>query len=47
MKGVQLSHHNLVMNSITMRASMPARVNSTVREVFFAPCKFFIPDILV
>ncbi|KAJ5097354.1 AMP dependent CoA ligase [Penicillium angulare] len=37
MKGVQLSHYNLIMNSITMRASMPARVNSTVREVFFAP----------
>ncbi|PYH28945.1 amp dependent CoA ligase [Aspergillus neoniger CBS 115656] len=37
MKGVQLSHHNLVMNSIMMRASMPVRVNSTVREVFFAP----------
>ena len=44
MKGVQLSHYNLVMNSIIMRASMPVRVNSTVREVFFAPCKcpFFI-----
>jgi long-subunit acyl-CoA synthetase (AMP-forming) len=40
MKGVQLSHYNLVMNSIIMRASMPVRVNSTVREVFFAPCKF-------
>ncbi|KAL3474066.1 amp dependent CoA ligase [Aspergillus californicus] len=37
MKGVQLSHYNLVMNSLTMRASMPVRVNSTVREVFFAP----------
>ncbi|KAJ5753505.1 AMP dependent CoA ligase [Penicillium nucicola] len=37
MKGVQLSHYNLVMNSIIMRASMPVRVNSTVREVFFAP----------
>ncbi|KAJ5974292.1 amp dependent CoA ligase [Penicillium waksmanii] len=37
MKGVQLSHYNLVMNSITMRASMPIRVNSAVREVFFAP----------
>ncbi|CAI7673267.1 unnamed protein product [Penicillium manginii] len=37
MKGVQLSHYNLVMNSITMRASMPVRVNSAVREVFFAP----------
>lgn len=39
MKGVQLSHYNLVMNSIMMRASMPVRVNSNVREVFFAPCK--------
>jgi long-subunit acyl-CoA synthetase (AMP-forming) len=39
MKGVQLSHYNLVMNSIIMRASMPVRVNSNVREVFFAPCK--------
>ncbi|KAL2820971.1 amp dependent CoA ligase [Aspergillus cavernicola] len=37
MKGVQLSHYNLVMNSMIMRASMPVRVNSTVREVFFAP----------
>ncbi|RAK88888.1 putative amp dependent CoA ligase, partial [Aspergillus costaricaensis CBS 115574] len=37
MKGVQLSHHNLVMNSIMMRASMPVRVNSTICEVFFAP----------
>ncbi|KAL2808258.1 hypothetical protein BJX63DRAFT_40939 [Aspergillus granulosus] len=37
MKGVQLSHHNLVMNTIIMRTSMPTRVNSTVREVFFAP----------
>ncbi|KAJ5650412.1 AMP dependent CoA ligase [Penicillium longicatenatum] len=37
MKGVQLSHYNLVMNSIIMRASMPVRVNSNVREVFFAP----------
>ncbi|KAJ5953492.1 AMP dependent CoA ligase [Penicillium verhagenii] len=37
MKGVQLSHCNLVMNSIIMRASMPVRVNSDVREVFFAP----------
>ncbi|OJZ84590.1 hypothetical protein ASPFODRAFT_62523 [Aspergillus luchuensis CBS 106.47] len=37
MKGVQLSHYNLVMNSIMMRASMPVRVNSTVCEVFFAP----------
>ncbi|KAL3467697.1 amp dependent CoA ligase [Aspergillus heterothallicus] len=37
MKGVQLSHHNLIMNTITMRTSMPTRVNSTVREVFFAP----------
>ncbi|OQD78984.1 hypothetical protein PENANT_c068G06345 [Penicillium antarcticum] len=37
MKGVQLSHHNLVMNSLIMRATMPIRVNSRVREVFFAP----------
>ncbi|KAJ5174936.1 AMP dependent CoA ligase [Penicillium canariense] len=37
MKGVQLSHYNVVMNSLIMRASMPGRVNSTVREVFFAP----------
>ncbi|KAH8696555.1 putative amp dependent CoA ligase [Talaromyces proteolyticus] len=36
-KGVQLSHYNLIMNTITMRISMPARVNSTIREVFFAP----------
>ncbi|KAH8700357.1 putative amp dependent CoA ligase [Talaromyces proteolyticus] len=36
-KGVQLSHHNLIVNAITMRISMPDRVNSTVREVFFAP----------
>ncbi|KAL6237274.1 hypothetical protein BDW75DRAFT_204683 [Aspergillus navahoensis] len=36
-KGVQLSHYNLVMNSLIMRASMPVRVNSSVREVFFAP----------
>ncbi|KAJ5726785.1 AMP dependent CoA ligase [Penicillium malachiteum] len=37
MKGVMLSQYNLVMNSIIMRASMPDRVNSNVREVFFAP----------
>ncbi|KAJ5589784.1 AMP dependent CoA ligase [Penicillium hetheringtonii] len=37
MKGVQLSHYNLVMNSLIMRATMPVRVNSRVREVFFAP----------
>ncbi|KAJ6095922.1 AMP dependent CoA ligase [Penicillium sp. IBT 16267x] len=37
MKGVQLSHYNLVMNSIIMRASMPVRVNTKVSEVFFAP----------
>ncbi|KOS41521.1 hypothetical protein ACN38_g7633 [Penicillium nordicum] len=36
-KGVQLSHYNLVMNSLIMRATMPIRVNSRVREVFFAP----------
>ncbi|CRG86149.1 hypothetical protein PISL3812_03152 [Talaromyces islandicus] len=36
-KGVQLSHHNLIVNAIAMRISMPDRVNSTVREVFFAP----------
>lgn len=39
MKGVQLSHYNVIMNAIILRISMPARVNSTVREVFFAPCK--------
>ncbi|KAL4861976.1 hypothetical protein BDV12DRAFT_179558 [Aspergillus spectabilis] len=37
MKGVQLSHYNLIMNTIIMRTSMPTRVNSSVREVFFAP----------
>ncbi|KAJ5679594.1 amp dependent CoA ligase [Penicillium macrosclerotiorum] len=37
MKGVQLSHYNLITNTITMRVSMPTRVNSNVREVFFAP----------
>ncbi|KAJ6127682.1 AMP dependent CoA ligase [Penicillium samsonianum] len=37
MKGVQLSHYNLVINSLIMRATMPIRVNSRVREVFFAP----------
>uniref|UniRef100_A0A093VQE6 4-coumarate--CoA ligase-like 9 n=1 Tax=Talaromyces marneffei PM1 TaxID=1077442 RepID=A0A093VQE6_TALMA len=37
MKGVQLSHYNIIMNAIMLRISMPARVNYTVREVFFAP----------
>lgn len=37
MKGVQLSHYNLVMNSIIMRISLPVRYSSSVREVFFAP----------
>ncbi|KAE8146281.1 amp dependent CoA ligase [Aspergillus avenaceus] len=37
MKGVQLSHYNLIINTIIMRTSMPTRVNGTVREVFFAP----------
>ncbi|GAM37147.1 hypothetical protein TCE0_022f06816 [Talaromyces pinophilus] len=37
MKGVQLSHYNLIMNIIILRIAMPARVNSSVREVFFAP----------
>ncbi|QKX63841.1 uncharacterized protein TRUGW13939_11012 [Talaromyces rugulosus] len=47
-KGVQLSHYNLIMNSIIMRISMPTRVNSTVREVFFAPyCHIYGLSIVV
>lgn len=42
MKGVQLSHYNLIMNIIILRIAMPVRVNSTVREVFFAPCELAI-----
>ncbi|KUL85372.1 hypothetical protein ZTR_06972 [Talaromyces verruculosus] len=42
MKGVQLSHYNLIMNIIILRIAMPARVNSSVREVFFAPSGMWV-----
>ncbi|KAI1628330.1 amp dependent CoA ligase, partial [Exophiala viscosa] len=37
MKGVQLSHHNIVSNALQMRASLPSILNSSQREVFFLP----------
>ncbi|KAL4943487.1 hypothetical protein BDV06DRAFT_234589 [Aspergillus oleicola] len=37
MKGVQLSHYNLVANTLQLRASLPDRVTSGVREVIFPP----------
>jgi 4-coumarate--CoA ligase len=38
-KGVQLSHYNIVSNMIQTRASMPSMANCMSREVFFPPCK--------
>lgn len=35
-----ISHYNLVMNTLQLRSSLPLRLHSGVREVFFAPCKF-------
>ncbi|KAL2850620.1 hypothetical protein BJY01DRAFT_261525, partial [Aspergillus pseudoustus] len=37
MKGVLMSHHNLVNNLLQMRASIPSRLVSGVREVWFTP----------
>lgn len=37
MKGVQLSHHNIVSNALQMRASLPSILNASQREVFFLP----------
>ncbi|KAE8372222.1 hypothetical protein BDV26DRAFT_302116 [Aspergillus bertholletiae] len=37
MKGVLLSHYNMIMNSLQLRNSMPLRLNATVREVWFSP----------
>ncbi|KAK5044471.1 hypothetical protein LTR84_010752 [Exophiala bonariae] len=36
-KGVQLSHHNIVSNVLQMRASLPGILNASHREVFFLP----------
>ncbi|KIX97748.1 uncharacterized protein Z520_06526 [Fonsecaea multimorphosa CBS 102226] len=36
-KGVQLSHYNLISNVLQMRCSLPSLANSSQREVFFAP----------
>lgn len=38
-KGVQLSHYNIVSNILQMRTSMPSMLEHTTREVFFPPCK--------
>ncbi|KAL4895113.1 hypothetical protein BDV59DRAFT_211916 [Aspergillus ambiguus] len=37
MKGVLISHYNLIMNTLQMRNSMPLRVHSDIREVWFPP----------
>jgi acyl-CoA synthetase (AMP-forming)/AMP-acid ligase II len=37
MKGVRLSHYNLVSNAFQMRASLPSVLNASHREVFFLP----------
>lgn len=39
MKGVQLSHYNLIMNTIQLRNTVPLNLNSTVQEVWFTPCE--------
>lgn len=39
MKGVMLSHLNLIANTLQYRASLPSVHNGSQREVFFAPCK--------
>jgi acyl-CoA synthetase (AMP-forming)/AMP-acid ligase II len=39
MKGVMLSHYNLIANTLQYRASLPSLHNGSQREVFFAPCK--------
>ncbi len=36
-KGVRLSHYNLISNTLQMRCSLPALANSSAREVFFPP----------
>ena len=41
-KGVQLSHYNLVSNLIQIRISLPSNMNHASREVFFPPyCHVF------
>ncbi|OJJ58903.1 hypothetical protein ASPSYDRAFT_89628 [Aspergillus sydowii CBS 593.65] len=37
MKGVLISHFNLVANIMQLRTSLPTRLNSSVREVWFTP----------
>ncbi|OGM46632.1 hypothetical protein ABOM_004626 [Aspergillus bombycis] len=47
-KGVELSHYNLIVNPLQMRNSMPSRFNSTVREVWFSPyCHIYGLSIVV
>ncbi|KAF1815701.1 amp dependent CoA ligase [Eremomyces bilateralis CBS 781.70] len=36
-KGVKLSHYSQIMNMIQLRVSMPTRIHSGMREVFFPP----------
>lgn len=38
-KGVQLTHFNMISSVLQGRVSLPGLANSTQREVFFAPCK--------
>lgn len=45
MKGVLMSHYNLVANIMQLRTSLPARLNSSVREVWFTPCMGVFLDI--
>jgi long-subunit acyl-CoA synthetase (AMP-forming) len=45
-KGVQLSHYNIVSNLIQTRISMPSLANHASREVFFPPCKLNLPQLV-
>ncbi|KAF9890840.1 hypothetical protein FE257_005411 [Aspergillus nanangensis] len=37
MKGVQLSHYNIIMNILQIRAALPGHINGGVREAWFPP----------
>src|SRR5450432_516885 len=39
MKGVMLSHYNLIINTLQYRVSLPSLHNAAQREVWFTPCK--------
>jgi 4-coumarate--CoA ligase len=42
MKGVTLSHYNLNATVFQARISAPERTNSSNREVWFPPCRFYL-----